>query len=197
MPVAYNATYDYALDSTASLLCMDRTWLKNVILLESSWNPAAYNKSGAVGLIQFMPATLKDFKIISPALAAKIPSGPSPIVPEDVKQAVRNEFMAKYPDTVSQLFGPVTTYFKRYRTYPTEQSVYLTVLYPAYRNASLDTAFNATVQRANPGIKTVGDYVALVQSKAKTKDIIAKATKPLSLLALGGAALLGYFSLKA
>jgi len=189
----YNKTFDYALDSTASLLGMNREWLYNVIMMESSWNPAAYNKSGAVGLIQFMPKTLKDFGLLSPALAARIPNGP---VPEDVKQAVRKEFLSKYPDVVSQLFGPVTTYFKRYRSYPTEQSVYMTVLYPKYREASLDTVFSATVQAQNPGIKTVGDYVAKVKSRARTNDIVAKAKSPLSVVTLAVLAFAGYFSMR-
>lgn len=189
----YNKTFDYALDSTASLLGMNREWLYNVIMMESSWKPNAYNKSGAVGLIQFMPKTLKDFGLLSPALAARIPSGP---VPEEVKQAVRKEFLAKYPDVVSQLFGPVTTYFKRYRSYPTEQSVYMTVFYPKNREASLDTVFNAGVQAQNPGIKTVGDYVAKVQAKSRTNSIIAKAKSPLSVVTLAALAIAGYFSMK-
>jgi len=191
----YNKTFDYALDSTASLLGMNREWLYNVIMLESAFDPKAYNKSGAIGLIQFMPKTLKDFGLVSSALASRIPNDNTP-VPEDVKQAVRQEFLAKYPDVVSQLFGPVTTYFKRYRTYHTEQSVYMTVLYPKYRDASLDTVFNATVQAQNPGIKTVGDYVSLVKTRARTKDLIAKAKSPLSVVTLAALAIAGYFSVR-
>lgn len=191
----YSKTFDYALDSTASLLGMNREWLYNVIMMESTWNPAAYNSSGAIGLIQFMPKTLKDFGMLSPALAARVPDDDRK-VPEDVKASVKKEFLAKFPDVVSQLFGPVTTYFKRYRTYPTEQSVYMTVFYPKNREASLDTVFNARVQAQNPGIKTVGDYVAKVQSRSRTNDIIAKAKSPLSVATLAALAVAGYFSMR-
>lgn len=189
----YSKDFDFALDSQASVLGMNREWLYNVIMLESGWDPKAYNQSGAVGLIQFMPKTLKDFGLLSPALAAKVPSG---VVPEAVKQEVRKEFLAKYPDVQSQLFGPVTTYFKRYRSYPTEQSVYMTVFYPAYRDSSMSQSFDSSVQKANPGIRTVGDYVALVQKRASNTAMIQKAKTPLTLLALSALGLIGYFSMR-
>lgn len=180
--MGYSSTYDNALSQAAGALGMNPEWLYKVIQLESAWNPAAYNKSGAVGLIQFMPATLKDYHLLSPALAAKIPPGSSPVVPESVKQEVKKEFLAKYPDAISQLLGPVITYFKRYKSYPTEQSVYLTVLYPSYRDASLDTVFSPSVQAANPGIRTVGDYV----NKVNQQVVLAKFKGPV----LGGLAVL-------
>ncbi len=190
----YSSDYDSVLNAVAASLGMNPAWLYNVISLESNWDPDAYNKSGAVGLIQFMPKTLKDYGMLSTQLAAKIPTG---TVPEAVKQEVRNEFLAKYPDVVSQLQGPVQKYFKRYGSYPTEQSVYMTVLYPAYRNASLDTPFDAAVQAQNPGIKTVGDYVALVQSRANSRDLIGKAKTPLTLLAVAAIGIIGYYSFRA
>lgn len=190
----YSKEYDFALDSQAAILGINREWLYNVIMMESGWDPKAYNKSGAVGLIQFMPATLKDFGLISPALAAKVPSNKT--VPEDVKQAIRTEFLSKYPDVQSQLFGPVTTYFKRYRNYPTEQSVYMTVFYPAYRDSSMSQPFEAKIQIQNPGIKTVGDYVAKVQNKARNTAFIQKTKTPLTLLALSALGLIGYFSMR-
>jgi hypothetical protein len=90
----------------------------------------------------------------------------------------------------------VTTYFKRYKSYPTEQSVYMTVFYPAYRAASLDTAFSSTVQKSNPGIKTVGDYVTHVQNKSRLNNVIAKVKSPLSLISLAAMGLAGYLTLK-
>jgi hypothetical protein len=183
------------LNAVAASLKMNPVWLSNVIMLESSWDPKAYNKSGAVGLIQFMPKTLKDFGLVSVQLASKIPNGKTP-VPEDVKQQVRQEFLAKYPDVISQLEGPVKTYFARYVGYPTEQSVYLTVFYPAYRNASLDTVFDADIQKQNPGIKKVSDYVALVQSRANRNGLIAMAKKPLSLLTIAALGFASYIAVR-
>jgi len=191
----FRKEYQAVLDQTAAALGMHPEWLYNVIALESAWKPSAYNKSGAVGLIQFMPKTLKDYGMLSAALAAKIPTGKTP-VPEAVKQEVKAEFLAKYPDAISQLQGPVKRYFARYRTYPTEQSVYMTVLYPAYRNAALDTPFAADVQAQNPGIKTVGDYVALVQKRARSSEAIAMAKTPLTLLAVAAIGLGGYYMMQ-
>ncbi len=158
----FSQNYESALQAAADALGMERDWLYNVIAEESSWNPAAYNGSGAVGLIQFMPKTLKGLGLVSIQLANQIGSGP---VPEAVKQAVRQEFLSKYPDAESQLAGPVRAYFRPYRPFDSAQSVYMTVLYPSYRNMSLDTALPANVQAANPGIETVGDYVAAVESR--------------------------------
>src|SRR3954466_5436619 len=110
--------YEALINQVAAALGMQPDWLYNVIALESSWNPSAYNPSGAVGLIQFMPKTLKGLGLLSPALAAQIPDG---AVPEDVKQLVRHEFLMKYPNVESQLLGPVVLYFKGYRPFPTEQ----------------------------------------------------------------------------
>ena len=51
-------------ESLSSMLMIDPNWLMSVMLLESSLNPQAINKiTGAVGLIQFMPATAKELGV--------------------------------------------------------------------------------------------------------------------------------------
>lgn len=182
----YSTAYENELQAVADTLKIPRDWLFNVISQESSWNPAAYNGSGAVGLIQFMPQTLKGMGLLSPSLANSVPS--SGLVPEAVKQAVRKEFLAKYPDALSQLQVPVLQYFKG-RNYPTEQSVYMQVFYPAYRNAPLTQAFPAAVQAQNPGIDTVGDYVNKVRSRVAMNEGVRKG---IPLLALAGIAFAVY-----
>ncbi len=180
----FSSSYEPTLVSVAKALGMERDWLYNVVRLESGWSPTAYNPSGAVGLIQFMPKTLKDLNLLSSSLAARVPfTGP---VPEAVKQAVRAEFLAKYPDVESQLQGPVLLYFRRYRPYPDAQSVYMTVFYPAYRTVSPDTVFPGQVQAQNPGIVTVADYVAKAEGGGLAK------TASVSLLALAAAGLAAY-----
>jgi hypothetical protein len=179
-------SYEAALRDAAVSLGMPRDWLFNVINLESNWSADAYNGSGAVGLIQFMPATLKGMGLLSPSVSGLIPSdGP---VPEGVKQLVKTEFLAKWPDAIAQLNGPVRQYFKPMRPFPTEQSVYMAVFYPKFRTASLDTVFPANVQAQNPGIDTVGDYVALVQKKALTASVLKKGIPLLGVALLGFAA---------
>lgn len=149
---------------------MERDWLYNVITLESGWNPAAYNPSGAVGLIQFMPQTLKGMGLLSPYVAGLVPSfGP---VPENVKAIVKEEFLAKFPNADAQLQGPVLQYFKKYTSYPTEQSVYMAVFYPKFRDVDPSTPFPAYVQAANPGIDTVQDYLDHVNRRVTTAKLL-------------------------
>ncbi len=189
----FSNSYENALQAAADALGMERDWLYNVIAEESSWNPAAYNSSGAVGLIQFMPKTLKGLGLVSIQLADQIGSGP---VPEAVKQAVRQEFLAKYPDTESQLAGPVRAYFRPYGPFDSAQSVYMTVLYPSYRNKSLDTALPANVQAANPGIETVGDYVAAVESRGSGGLAALGPAGGIGAVALAAVGLTAYFMLR-
>lgn len=181
----YSNRYENILSETAAALGMHRDWLFNVISLESNWNPAAYNRSGAVGLIQFMPDTLKGMGLLSPALASRVRYDAAE--PEDLKQAIRTEFAAKFPDVESQLLGPVRQYFKG-RKYPTEQSVYMKVFYPAYASVPLSTEFPANVQAQNPGIRTVKDYVTLVQSRSGRNEAVRKGLPLVALVALGAGA---------
>ncbi len=179
----FSDSYEAQLRETAVSLGMPRDWLFNVINLESNWRYDAYNPSGAVGLIQFMPDTLKGMGLLSPSLAALVdPERPES---EDTKQRVRAEFLAKFPDAISQLAGPVMQYFRPMKPFPTEQSVYLAVFYPKFRSASLTQEFPANVQAQNPGIDTVGDYVEMVQKRALTANVIKKGI-PLAGLAFAG-----------
>lgn len=154
--------------------------LSALIQAESAWNPAAYNASGAIGLIQFMPQTLKDFGLLSATLAQQVPT--KGVVPEAVKQAVKKEFLTKWPTVEAQLRGPVLTYFSRYKPFPTRQSLYLSVFYPAYRNSPPDTVFPDSVQKQNPGIVRVADYVNHVERRRLAK----RAIFPAAALAAGG-----------
>lgn len=148
--------------------------LDALIRLESAWNPAAYNKSGAVGLIQFMPDTLKDFGLLSTELSKQVTRG---VESEAVKQAVRKEFLLKYPTVQAQLYGPVLTYFKRYMPFPTKQSLYLSVFYPAFRNVDPSTPMPALVRTQNPGVNTVADYIALIERKRSYNNIASAGGK--------------------
>lgn len=178
--------YPPALLEVAEKLSANPADLHALIQAESAWNPAAYNRSGAVGLIQFMPQTLKDYGLLSASLAEQVPTRGA--VPEAVKQAVRREFLSKWPTADAQLRGPVLTYFSRYKPFPTRQSLYLSVFYPAYRNVAPDTAFPSIVQAQNPGINTVQDYVNHVEKRRG--NVAGKVG--VGVLALAGAGLLWY-----
>lgn len=184
-----DAALEKTLEAVAVNIGMKREWLYNVIALESAWKPSAYNAvTGATGLIQFIPRTMKDLGILSPLLAAKIPVKGT--VPSDLKAQAKIEFLAKYPSVEAQLNGPVRQYLRRYAPYNTEQSAYLAVFYPAYRNEALDKVFPDSVRAANPGINTVGDYVAAVKKKISLKNA---AKVGLSLLSVAGLTALGYY----
>jgi Transglycosylase SLT domain len=123
-------------------------WLRSLIEFESGWNPKATNKiTGARGLIQFMPDTAR-------ALGFKD----------------ADDLVNQYPDAVSQLLNPVRKYFHTAPNkppYPTKQSLFMSVFYPAARSWSIDTVFPDSVRRANPNITTVGDYVNFVEKRMK------------------------------
>ncbi len=155
-----------ALVSAAASLGVPSDWLRAQISAESGWKPAAYNAStGATGLLQWIPRTMKDFGFLPAQVAAKIPARGD--VPTAVEKEASREFLNRYPDAVTQLKGPVLTYLRRYAPFPTEQSLYLAVFYPAYRGKTLTTPFPDSVRAVNPGIDTVGDYVAFVRRKSQ------------------------------
>ncbi len=173
-----------ALASTAAALGIPVEWLAAQVAAESGGNPRAYNKStGATGLIQWIPRTMKQFGFLPSDVAARIPS--TGALSEALKREVSAAFLARYPDFEHQARGPLLTYLKQYAPFPTKQSLYLAVFYPAYRNKPLETSFPDSVRAQNPGIDTVGAYVRFVDKKLATP---AKTVAGLGAIALGAAA---------
>jgi hypothetical protein len=168
----YSESFSVALNALAAAVGANSQDLKALIQFESTWNPLAYNSSGAVGLIQFMPQTLKDFKLLPTPLNMKVPTNGA--VPEAVKQEVRQWFTSTYPTVEAQLSGPVTAYFMRYKPYPTQQSLFMAVFYPSYRYVSPDTMFSTSIQSQNPGIDTVQSYIDFVKKKSIPKPFWKK-----------------------
>lgn len=82
----------------------------------------------------------------------------------------------KYPDRVTQLLTPVYDYLKKGTPYTTEpQNLYMQVFYPVARKWPLSKEFPANVQKVNPGIKTVSDYVSKVENPLRSKPILSTA----------------------
>lgn len=145
-----------ALEEAAGMIGIPAAWLFNVVSFETAkkddrgrvvvtWDPKIKNDlTGAAGLIQFMPDTAR-------ALGYKD----------------QIDLVNKHPTIESQLLGPVVRYFKQFGKFPTEQSFYLSVFYPAYRFKDPGTAFPPNVQKYNPGVVTVGDYVRKIKNIAK------------------------------
>lgn len=149
----------------ASLLNIDPSWLDGVIYLESSYNPQARNSlSGARGLIQIMDSTAQ-YMFNMPA----------------------DTLIAKYPDFDSQMSNVVYPYFKRSMPFPTKQSLWMAVFFPAARNVPPDTTFQAlyakypsagsynTFVKQNPGILKVSDYVNMIERKITGKKVVTGA----------------------
>jgi len=148
--------------AAADLGITDAQWLYALIAFESGFNPLARNSnSGARGLIQIMPATARDmFGMSADAL------------------------IDAFPDVESQIKNVVVPYLSHYKPFPTEQSLYMSVFYPAARSVPPDTTFRSLYQKnagvnweqryntfvvQNPGILTVKDYINYVK-RIKIKD---------------------------
>jgi hypothetical protein len=132
-----------ALKEVSAILGVNTDSLTKLINFESGFNPAARNPfSGARGLIQFMPATARNMGFRD-----------------------ADEIVEKYPDAEKQLRGPVLKYLSSFKPFPTNQSLYMSVFYPAYRSSPVDTPFSENIRKQNPGINFVSDYINLVEKK--------------------------------
>jgi len=154
-----------ALREVAASLGISQDVLWNLIQFESKWNPQAKNpNSSARGLIQFTDATARNL---------------------GYKDSL--DLVTKNSSIESQLYFPVLKYLSQFKPFTSKQDLYMSVFYPVARKWPLSKTFPDTVQKSNPGIKTVQDYVNKVEGIAK------KTISPalLSLIALG---LLIFFS---
>jgi hypothetical protein len=135
------------LEIIAKKLSVNPAWLWALIQFESRADPAARNNiSGARGLIQFMHATARDLGYLN-----------------------ADDLYKKNPTFDAQLIGPVYTYLKKYAPFPTKQSLYMAVFYPAARSWNPQSFFPSLVRKQNPGIDTVQDYLDHVEGKITKK----------------------------
>jgi GGDEF domain-containing protein len=132
-----NTDVSSALDELVnSLPGVSRESLSKVISYESGWKPDATNpRSGAKGLIQFLPSTARS-----------------------MGYADANDIVVKHPDIISQLRGPVKQYLQNAGRIKNDRDLYLSIFYPAGKDQGDDTVLPKDVREKNPGIVTVGDY---------------------------------------
>jgi len=117
--------------------------LNALIAFESNFDPWAKNPlSSARGLLQFTNMTARELGYKDSA-----------------------DLVEKNPDFSSQIQNAVIPYLKKYAPFPNQQSLYLSVFYPAARTWQPDAIFPASVQAVNPGIRTVQDYINKVNSR--------------------------------
>lgn len=139
-----------ALNQVATALNIFPSWLNSLITFESGWKPDARNPySGARGLIQFTNTTAKT-----------------------LGYADADDLYNQNPTDTAQLLGPVLKYLNQFKPFPTEQSLYMAVFYPAARTWPPETVFPDSVQKLNPGIVTVNDYVSKVRHSPTIKNVI-------------------------
>jgi hypothetical protein len=149
-----------ALADVSSKLDINPFWLYTLIQFESKWNPKAKNpNSTARGLIQFVDSTAQ-------ALGYK-----------------NSQELIDYNPTIeSQLRYPVYNYLKEYRPFPTRQSLYMAVFYPAARSWPVNTRFPQKVIDSNPGIDTVQMYMDKVEKKNDHSSLSLLVFSALSLI---------------
>jgi hypothetical protein len=149
-----------ALNQAAKALGIPADWLDKLIAFESGWNPVAMNpKTSAKGLIQFVDSVARELGYTN-----------------------SYDLIMKNQDAGKQLRGPVVEYLQKYAPYPTKQSLYMAVIYPAARYWDANKLFPPVTQNGkkvsfdtlNPGIKTPLDYINKVEGiKVKVASAIS------------------------
>lgn len=113
--------------------------LYDLIDFESGFNPQIKNPySSARGLIQFTDSTAQNLGF---------------------KNSL--DLVKKAPSIIDQL-PIVERYLLQYKPFPTRQSLFMSVFYPAARSWSGNSLFPQTVIDSNPGIRTINDYMKKV-----------------------------------
>lgn len=135
--------------------------LARVIYAESRMNPKAVNAaSGAVGLIQWLPSSAK-----------KLGTTPEKILRmsfvQQVALAERYLLAVASGTWAGGTPGLLDTQFK----------LGAAVFYPAWRNKDPNTVLPANVRAANPGIRTMGDYMDRALDASARREARYRATQ--------------------
>ena len=150
-----------ALATAAAKLRIPSAWLFGLIKTESAWKPDAKNPNGSArGLIQWVDSTAKALGYSS-ALA----------------------LVQANPTREAQLLGPVVAYLSKWKPITSPEALAAVNFYPVNRNA-LDKELPASVQKVNPGIRTVRDYF----NKYMRKNVPGYVAGGSAVLVLGPAA---------
>lgn len=158
--VGYQSELTQALIIVAQEIGADPIALSRLIEFESDWNPNAKNpNSSARGLLQFTDATAKDL---------------------GYKDSL--DLVSRHPDSIGQLYGPVKAYLSQYAPLDTEHKLYMSVFYPVAMRWDPMREFPDFVQKANPGIRSVQEYIDKVNRRL---DPLALTTGAIALLGIG------------
>lgn len=146
-------THDEIIRDVAAQVGTDPAYLDALINFETggTYDPFIKNpRSSARGLIQIIDKTAQDIFNAQDSLA----------------------LVNAHPTFESQMYGVVLPYLKKYAPFPTKQSLYMSVFYPAYRYVPEDQKFPSWVPKNNPGIYTPADYIAFVDKRIKNPVIV-------------------------
>lgn len=144
----------------AGKLNVNPSWLDALINFETAgtYSPTIKNpNSSARGLIQVINSTARSDFGVTDSFA----------------------LVNMYPTFREQMYNVVYPYLKKYAPFPTKQSLYMAVFYPAFRNVSPTTPFPATVQKANTytvngrsvTISTPADYIRFVDDRIRKESL--------------------------
>lgn len=166
-----------ALREVAADLKVNASSLLNLIRFETAgtFDPKIKNpNSSARGLIQFMNLTAKG-----------------------LGYADSLSLVEANPTFEKQIRGPVKKFLsdrlKNYDPPHNDQRLFMAVFYPAYMGAPTNKAFPDSVQRANPGIKTPGDYISKLYAKAGIRPKFKDGGAALGIMALLAAGALIFY----
>lgn len=161
-----------ALVQAARKLGADPATIAAVINFESGWRANAVNAaSGATGIIQFLPSTARKLGTSTSALKGM---------------------------SAAQQMPYVEAYLRPYRgRLGTLQAVAMAVFYPKAMNWPEGTAFPASVQKANPGIRTVADYLNRVRARTALTVVERTTTSMAGVWLVGGGLLVTGLALTA
>lgn len=142
--------------------------LYTLINFESRWNPKIKNPGKgqtARGLIQIIDSTARGL---------------------GYKNSL--DLVTKLPTVKLQLLHAVYPYLKKKAPFRSDQDLFMSVFYPAYRYKSSYLPFPKYVQKLNPGIVTPRDYIKLVYKYASKKNniILYSIIGGFIILSLGG-----------
>lgn len=147
MGMAADTIRNYLIGQAAAEIQADPVALHNLISFETAgtFDPTIKNpNSSARGLIQFTDSTARDLGYNSSL-----------------------DLVSRNPTFSGQLSGPVVSYLKKYSPYGSRQALYMAVFYPKYMYELPSKEFPENVQAVNKGIKTIADYVSLVERRYK------------------------------
>jgi len=163
------------IEDVAQSLGVPASWLDALINFETGGTYDTFVKnpnSSARGLIQVLDSTAQSVFGVADSLALS----------------------RAYPSFYEYMDNVVYPYLHQYAPFPTKQSLYMAVFYPKFRYVSSSQEFPKYVQDANPGIKTVQDYISFVDRRIDPGALRVPKVLPVLIVLVGAGAIIWLWS---